>query len=442
MLSRMQTRRFFCVFFIAIHLFTAHGQNLSMQSFDLADGDQTASTAGTSVLDQNGQKCALIKVQTGFTDFSFDAGSLGVVKTEQKKGEIWVYVPEGVKRLTISHQQFGILRDCDLGMMLRRGRTYLMKLTTAEVKTVVGKALEQTTGDAEISSTPNTADIYIDGKKVGVTPMTISQLTFGEHEVRLSKEGCIDYTATLSVKRNETAKLDVELNRYLTPYYVGDICFNMRQVEGGVFMMGTTDPYHNKIVENSEPRHEVRLSSFQLSETEVTQELWQAVMGSNPSVSKGDKKPVENVSWDDCQAFIEKLNELTGKQFRLPTEAEWEYAAAGGNKSREYKFSGSNNEEKVAWHRENSSSSTHDVKTKKANEIGLFDMSGNVWEWCQDWYAENYKNAGANNPTGPTTGTERVTRGSGCNDTLQPIQYRGHKKPTDRSGYIGLRIAL
>jgi formylglycine-generating enzyme required for sulfatase activity len=438
----MQARRFFCVLILGVLLFTAHGQNLSMKYFDLADGDQTANTAGTSVLDQNGQKCALIKVQTAYTDFSFDAGSLGVVKTEQKTGEIWVYVPEGVKRLTISHQQFGVLRDCDLGMMLRRGRTYLMKLTTAEVKTVIGKASEQTTGDAEISSTPNMADIYIDGKKVGLTPMTISQLPFGDHEVRLIKEGCTDYTATLSVKKNETAKMDVVLNRFLTPYYVEDVCFNMRQVEGGVFMMGTPNPYHDKPVEDSEPCHEVTLSSFQLSETEVTQELWQAVMGSNPSVSKGAKKPVENVSWDDCQTFIGKLNELTDKQFRLPTEAEWEYAAAGGNKSREYKFSGSNNEEKVAWHRGNSGETTHDVKTKKANEIGLFDMSGNVWEWCQDWYAENYKDAGTNNPTGPAKGTERVNRGCACNDAPHPIQYRGHGKPADRNKYIGLRLAL
>ena len=417
-------------------------QKLSVESFTMDENDQTANTAGTMVMDQNGQKCALIKVRTPQRDFSFDAGSLGIVKTEQKESEIWVYVPEGVKRMTISHQQFGVLRDYDLGMMLRRGRTYLMKLTTAEVKTMIGQAPEQTTGEAEISSTPNMADIYIDGKKVGQTPMTISDLTFGDHEVRLSKEGCSDYTATLTINKKETAKLTATLNRFLTPYYVGDVCFNMQQVEGGSFMMGTEDPYHDKPIESSEPRHNVTLSSFQLCETEVTQELWLAVMGSNPSVSKGAKKPVENVSWDDCQAFISKLNEVTGQQFRLPTEAEWEYAAIGGNKSRGYKFSGSNNEEKVAWHNGNSSSTTHDVKTKKANEIGLYDMSGNVWEWCQDWYAENYKNAGANNPKGPTSGTERVNRGGGCDNTLHPVQYRGHGKATNRNGYIGLRLAL
>jgi hypothetical protein len=415
-------------------------QKLSVESFTWDESDQTANTEGAIVIDQNGQKCALIKVKSPQCDFSFDAGSLGIVKTEQKESEIWVYVPEGVKRMTISHQQFGVLRDYDLGMMLRRGRTYVMKLTTAEVKTMIGHASEQTTGEAEITSSPSMADIYIDGENVGQTPMTIGELSFGDHKVRLSKEGCTDYITTLTIKKNEIAKLSGTLERYMIPYYVGGISFNMRQVEGGTFMMGT-DPMLGESQGDSEPRHEVTISDYQIGETEVTQEMWEAIMGNNPSLSKGPKKPVENISWNDCQIFLSKLNELTGQQFRLPTEAEWEYAAIGGNKSRGFTFSGSNNEDKVAWHSGNSSGTTHDVKTQKANELGLYDMSGNVWEWCQDWYAENYKKAGSNNPKGPASGTSHVTRGGGYYHSCRPVTWRSYDKIPSK-GSLGLRLAL
>ena len=180
-------------------------------------------------------------------------------------------------------------------------------------------------------------------------------------------------------------------------------------VEGGTFQMGSDDDSIDEM-----PVHQVTLSDYYIGQTEVTQELWQAVMGSNPSYSgfKGAKNPVNFVSWNECQDFIRKLNSLTGANFRLPTEAEWEFAARGGNKSRGYQYSGSNDLGSVAWYKANASSKVHPVGSKLPNELGLYDMSGNVWEWCADWYSGSYYGTSpCTNPTGPTTGEFRVDRG-------------------------------
>ena len=227
-------------------------------------------------------------------------------------------------------------------------------------------------------------------------------------------------------------------------FTVNGVSFTMVGVEGGTFTMGatseqgTSDPYDDEY-----PIHSVTLSNFAIGETEVTQELWQAVMGSNPSYFKGSNKPVEYVSWNDCQTFISRLNSLTGKNFRLPTEAEWEYAARGGNKSRGYKYAGSNTLSDVAWYYDNSSSTTHDVKGKQPNELGLYDMSGNVLEWCQDWFG-TYSSSAQTNPTGPASGSRRVFRGGGWDDDAWScrVLYRNCSTPTICYSYLGLRLAL
>ncbi len=189
-------------------------------------------------------------------------------------------------------------------------------------------------------------------------------------------------------------------------YNVNGVEFNMVNVVGGTFMMG--DDWRSK------PIHQVTLSDYSIGETEVTQELWYAVMGGNPSYSSGSGQlPMERLTWYDCQEFITKLNELTGKTFRLPTEAEWEYAARGGIMSNGYRYSGSNNIDDVAWYEENSNRITHVVKEKMPNELGLYDMSGNVIEYCQDWFGD-YTSSAVVNPTGPLSGTHCVTRGGGC----------------------------
>ena len=166
-------------------------------------------------------------------------------------------------------------------------------------------------------------------------------------------------------------------------------------------------------------------------------------MGSNPSYWKGPKLPVEYVSWYDCQEFIKKLNALTGQNFRLPTEAEWEYAARGGSKSQGYEYSGSNNLDDVAWYDSNSGDKTHDVATKKPNELGLFDMSGNVLEWCQDWYGRDYYSSSpSSNPTGPASGSYRVQRGGSWYDFASWLFRLGNNDLSGtRATQDGFRLA-
>ena len=220
---------------------------------------------------------------------------------------------------------------------------------------------------------------------------------------------------------------------------VNDIKYNMVWVEGGTFRMGaTSEPDSDAVSVTS-----VTLSGYYIGKTEVTQALWKAVMGSNPSCLKGDNLPVECVSWNECQGFIRKLNSLTGQNFRLPTEAEWEFACRGGNNSCGYQYSGSDHIDNVAWFYGNSGDETHPVASKSPNELGIYDMSGNVEEWCSDWYGD-YTSGALTNPKGPESGSRRVYRGGGWvggyDDCLS--SFRNCVSPAYSDGYLGLRLAL
>jgi len=214
-------------------------------------------------------------------------------------------------------------------------------------------------------------------------------------------------------------------------------------VKGGTFTMGCTSEQDSDCETNEKPAHQVTLSDFYVGKHEVTQAQWQAIMGSNPSSLKGNKFPVESVSWNDIQEFIKKLNAKTGLTYCLPTEAEWEYAARGGNKSKGYKYSGSNLINDIAWHDNNSDSLPHSVGTKLPNELGVYDMSGNVWEWCQDWYG-NYSSNSQTNPQGSLNGTGRVLRGgSGAVSSENcRVSYRNGVNPYDRYASCGFRLVL
>ena len=226
---------------------------------------------------------------------------------------------------------------------------------------------------------------------------------------------------------------------------------DMVLVEGGTYMMGNPDRDRNDEYAKDVP-HEVTLSSFYICKYEVTEALWTAVMGSNPSgYPSGDNYPVEQVNWYDCQDFVEKLSELTGRHFRLPTEAEWEYAARGGKRSRGYRYSGSYALDEIGWHVGNAHHYKREVGTKKPNELGLYDMTGNVSEWCQDKLdIEYYHHSPSINPQGPDRSTYKDNRcfrgGSFCDDEkydeLKVYTRNTGMPPEEKYGHLGLRLAM
>lgn len=235
---------------------------------------------------------------------------------------------------------------------------------------------------------------------------------------------------------------------------VSGIAFKMIYVHGGTFTMGCTSEQGGDCYGSEKPFHSVAVENFWMGETEVTQALWKAVMGKEHNgewggwenlYGRGSAYPAYRVSWNDCQKFIQRLNQLTGKTFRLPTEAEWEYAARGGNKSRGFMYAGSNTIDDVAWYVYNGGDETHPAKTKFPNELGLYDMSGNVWEWCQDWYSDDYYSVSpSKTPQGPSSGSYRVLRGGGwdCPDRGCRVSIRIPNGPDYSCKYYGFRLVL
>ena len=238
---------------------------------------------------------------------------------------------------------------------------------------------------------------------------------------------------------NGKSKYTPEILRFV----VEGVSFDMVEVRGGTFRMGATSEQGSDAESDEKPVHSVTLSSYYIGKTEVTQELWQAVMGITTSDTI-DNMPIVGVSLYDCQEFIRELNALTGRNFRLPTEAEWEFACRGGNNSRGYKYSGSNYIDNVAWYEDNSGEVEHPVGTKAPNELGIYDMSGNVDEWCSDWWG-GYTSGAQYNPKGPYDGECRVTRGgcfAGSACTCRSSARMGLYEPMHSDGILGLRLAL
>lgn len=327
-------------------------------------------------------------------------------------------------------------------------------------------------GSLIVDGSPADVDVYVDGKKVGTSPLFVSELLIGTHTIRLEKDGYDQQEKTVQIAENQESMLDFTLAKE-TPkalpqpvpdasstgnqtFTVNGVSFTMIAVKGGTFTMGATSEQGSDAESDEKPTHQVTLSDYYIGETEVTQELWQAVMGTTIQgqakegtygtslYGVGNNYPMYYISWSDCQTFVKKLNQLTGKKFRLPTEAEWEYAARGGQKSRGYKYAGSNTLSDVAWYYGNSSRETHPVKQKQANELGLYDMSGNVDEWCQDGYGSYSSNA-QTNPIGSSSGgADRVRRGGSCYSDASycRVASRSYYCSAFKYSFVGCRVVL
>ena len=306
--------------------------------------------------------------------------------------------------------------------------------------------LQPQVGDISIESDPIDCEINLNGVKQNrLTPAVLRNIQVGSYQLELKKEGFTSIKKQIEITEGETNKLPIyNLEKDINLIFSDLAKTEMLFVQGGTFTMGCTDEQGSDCDSDEKPAHQVTISDYYIGKYEVTQGLWKKVMGINPSYFKncGDDCPVESVNWNDCQEFISKLNQLTGKRFRLPTEAEWEYAARGGNKaSYQTKYAGSNALGEVAWYNGNSNSQTNTVGTKKPNALGIYDMSGNVWEWCNDWYGD-YSSGGVTNPKGVTSGAKSVIRGGswfnfGINNR---VSLRNDSNPSYRSYCYGLRL--
>ena len=465
--------------FFVLHVFGICAQELTVKSFKLAENDISAQTQSRK--DLNDRNCALVKVQ--FVGVIFEVEG-NVVKPLVKHGnETWVYMPQGSRQLKLLTQSYlpVMVTFADYGVeKLESNRTYVLVM----IKPMNSVGLQKQT--LTIRYTPSSATVLVDNKMVkgsnGVakTTMPVGQHSFvvfcdgyeseegtvklkasapSDLQIRLSQEAVAavsnandviqdnistsstsSQSAPTSSSFSSTSSVSFGSNEISIPVKNG-ITIDMVKVEAGTFMMGNTfeEMYMNSYT--WEDVHQVTLTNdYYMGKYEVTQALWQAVMGSNYSVFKGDNLPVDNVKWNDCQEFISKLNDLTGKKFRLPTEAEWEYAARGGKKSRGYQYSGSSNISDVAWYDKNSGYETHPVGTKQGNELGIYDMTGNVLEWCQDWIGL-YSSSSQTNPTGAVSGSDHVLRGgSWRNHTwICRLPFRRYDYA---SGLLGLRLVL
>ena len=427
----------------------------------------------------DGKKVMTVKLESALSTVRVDCATAGAqiyVDGEHKGPSPWNgTLSPGNHRVEARHDGY-------------RPHLQSLILSENENRTISIPALILIAGQLNVNYLPQGAEVVLDGKSIGTTPDVFRNIPAGLHRVEVRKKGCKPVTQTITIKENEQASLSGTLTansatstgnadtsgNVSSPrdsgipspagsigqygssessgspdssretFMVNGVSFTMIRVEGGTFMMGATKEQGGDALPSEKPVHDVTLSTYMIGETEVTQALWQAVMGSNPSEFTGDPSfPVESVSWHDCQDFIAKMNTITGKSFRLPTEAEWEYAARGGGNSCHYKYSGSNDVDEVAWTWNYRKNQVNPVGKKRPNELGLFDMSGNVSEWCSDLFG-SYENPPKPSTKKSSKKSVRVNRGG--NYTSDPVSCRTSNRSGNssimRSPNLGLRLAL
>ena len=390
-------RIFLLVMLLLLKAFSVLAQKL-IPEFELASSDLTAQLQPRK--DTNDKNCALVKVQ--FVGEVLDVEGNVVSPLGKHNNEVWVYMPQNSRQIKVITKNFLpiMVTFADFGVeKLEGNRTYVLVLNQ-------------------------------NGNTVRPTE-PIAQSTVQQKPTTRLSSGTSGSTITIPVKDG--------------------ISIEMVKVEAGTFVMGATREgmRYEKMDKKELPAHKVSLTKeYFIGKFEVTQLLWNTIMENNPSKNKGEKLPVEQVSWNDCQIFIAKLNRITGRKFRLPTEAEWEYAARGGNKSKGYLYSGSDIAEDVAWYnavsgRRIDSGHSHKVGAKHANELGLFDMSANVYEWCQDIWVE-YNNQEQIDPVGPQKGINHVYRGGSWYTDVYKCypSWRDYGNPDLRRDDLGFRLAL
>ena len=473
-------RILFLIFGMMLCLST-FAQELKVKSFSLAATDISAQTQQRR--DLNDEPCALVKVQ--FVGDILDVEG-NVIKPLVKKGnETWAYMTHGSQQMKVLTKDYlPIMVDfSNYGIsQVEKNKTYVLVLT----KPANGsEPIMQQNQSLIIRYTPSTATVLVDNKMVrGNNGVAKTTLPVGQHSFVVFCDGYESEEGMVKLKASAPSNLQITLmkesvgagivnqqqseNQQSSNTYVASssnsssgspslasgsntisipvkngISIEMVKVEAGTFMMGATSEMKNPN-SDEKPVHQVTLTNdYYMGKYEVTQALWQAVMGNNPSHFKGENLPVETVSWNDCQEFISKLNTMTGQNFRLPTESEWEYAARGGKKSRRYRYSGSRKISDVAWYNDNDGVETREVGTKKSNELGIYDMTGNVSEWCQDRYAL-YSSSSQTNPIGDNSGGSKVFRGGSWSFIARycRLSCRYNNTPDYRFDNLGLRLAL
>lgn len=324
--------------------------------------------------------------------------------------------------------------------------TYSGKINVKSAKTYTIKLVEDTrTYNVALRCNVDDVKVYVDSRLLNVGADKVLPLPYGIHTIEVSADHHNPYNATINVVSDTTLTVELQKGAFVDKNLIitiGDVQFKMVYVKGGTYLMG------GMLSTDEQPLHSVELSSFYIGQTEVTQALWRVVMADSPTkvawseaVGIGDDYPAYRVTYNDAMLFVKRLNQLTGRKFRLPTEAEWEYAASGGLMSKEYIYSGSNKLDEVGW----ASGKLSPVMKKYSNELGIYDMSGNVWEWCSDWYGGNYYNVSPmKNPQGPSMGTQRVRRG-GCWDNGENacrIAHRDYLHPSNPSNFVGFRLVM